>query len=468
MNKKRLKLMIQEGEGQYVEFKENLSDISKHLVAFANANGGRLMIGVDDKGNLKKISITNRMKAEILDAARNCDPKIQVKLEHIDSVLLINVVEGDSKPYQCKEGFFLRNGASSEKLKRDDIVNFIIKEGQVRFDEIQNTAFIFPNDFDIKKFKKYLQLSNITLAGFSFKDLLLSLDLAVKGKGKTLLKNAAVILFAKDPQAFFKETYTNCVRYKGLDKSVVIDKQTIYGDLVYQAEEILRFILKNTRLEYVITGKPRREERTEYPMEAIREAVHNALMHRDYFFESSNITVNIFDDRMEISNPGGLVKGLSIEDLGKRSVRRNRLIADSFQRIGFVEKIGSGINRMKHYCREYGNPQPAIKATDHWFDITFFSRISTEANLNVPVNVPINVPINVPVNKRQSTIISLIEQQKKISFKEIRELFKNVSEKTVKRDIAGLKAKKIIKYTGSFKKGYYVIAKPRTRKQIKS
>jgi len=119
----------------------------------------------------------------------------------------------------------------------------------------------------------------------------------------------------------------------------------------------LRFIERNTRTAYRIE-KLQREEIPEYPMAALREAITNAVMHRDWFFEGANVFVEIFSDRIEVSSPGGLPKGMLLADLGRKSVRRNPLIADLLHRIAFIEKAGTGIKRMRDGARDQGYPVP--------------------------------------------------------------------------------------------------------------
>src|SRR3989338_5870548 len=141
MNKKELNCILQEGEGLKLEFKESLSNLDKELVAFVNSEGGRIFLGVSDNKKIKGINITNKLKSEIQDIANNCDPKIKIKLEEFDKVLIIHVEEGADKPYKCSSGFYLRQGPNSQKLKRDEIIGLIHDSGKIRFDAQLNRKF---------------------------------------------------------------------------------------------------------------------------------------------------------------------------------------------------------------------------------------------------------------------------------------------------------------------------------------
>jgi ATP-dependent DNA helicase RecG len=130
MNQKELQLILEEGEGHRIEFKESLNNIDRELVAFANASGGRVFLGITDDKKVKHLTIDNKLKSQIQDIANNCQPTIKISFEEFNKVLIINVREGVDKPYKCSSGFYLRVGPNSQKLNRDEIVAFIKSEGK--------------------------------------------------------------------------------------------------------------------------------------------------------------------------------------------------------------------------------------------------------------------------------------------------------------------------------------------------
>ena len=128
--------ILELGEGQYIEFKESVDkNLQKEIVAFANASGGTVFVGINDLGKITGIDINNKLKSQIQDTAYNCDPPIMVNLNSIGNILAIEVVEGANKPYSCSSGFYMRMGANSQKMKRDEILALAIKTGKIRFDE---------------------------------------------------------------------------------------------------------------------------------------------------------------------------------------------------------------------------------------------------------------------------------------------------------------------------------------------
>ncbi len=213
MKKDELIQILQEGEGQYIEFKEKFdSTLTKEIVAFSNASGGRIFLGVDDYGNLKGISGTNKLKSQVTDLAKNCDPEIHLVLEVLEDILIINVPEGSNKPYQCSKGFYLRLGANSQKLNRDKILEFNIRESKIRFDEQICPDFNF-KDFDDDKFEYFLKLAGITK--ILDKESFLRNLKVLNDKGMT---NAGILFFAQKPYKYIFSSKIRCVHFKGNEK----------------------------------------------------------------------------------------------------------------------------------------------------------------------------------------------------------------------------------------------------------
>ena len=202
----KLQLILKEGESDSVEFKERLSNLDREIVAFANARGGSIYIGVTDDGEVIGVETNNRISSQIQDIARNCDPSIKIQIIAHKKLNILEVVveEGTDKPYRCKDGFFLRTGPSSQKLRRDEIVQFINESGKVQFDRVINEKFDYPADFSKPALDEYLNLCGVSTRA-SEKDILLSLGVAEENRKKFLMTNAGVLFFAKDPQKYFPE-----------------------------------------------------------------------------------------------------------------------------------------------------------------------------------------------------------------------------------------------------------------------
>jgi len=365
-----LGILVQEGEGTTLEFKEGLSaSFARELVAMANTMGGRILLGVRDDGSLAGLKDSNSLRARIQDIARNCDPPVQVVVEPVGRVVVVHVRESDAKPVQCSDGFFWRQGAVTQKLSRDEIRDFFHAAGAIRFDLSPCPRFRYPEDFDRQKYAAWLKLSGISGRPRT-EDVLVNIEAAERSGGRLLFRNAGVLFFARNVRHFFNQAYITCLLAKGTDKVHVLDRKDFDGGIVADIEDAMRFIERNTRTAWRIEAL-RRENITEYPMKALREAITNAVMHRDWFLEGANVFVELYTDRIEVSSPGGLPKGMTLSDLGRKSIRRNALIADLLHRIEFIEKAGTGIKRIRDEARKQGCPEPTFEVTG-FFTATFF------------------------------------------------------------------------------------------------
>ena len=241
-------------------------------------------------------------------------------------------------------------------------------EGVTRFDLSPCPRFSYPEDFDREKFDAWLGLSGIT-GRPPVEDVLVNIEVAERAGDRLLFRNAGVLFFARNVRRFFTEAYVTCLLGRGTDKVHILDRKDFDSGVVADIEDAMRFIERNTRTAYRIEGL-RRQNIPEYPMEAVREAITNAVMHRDWFFDGANVFVEIYTDRIEVISPGSLPKGLTLADLGHRSICRNPLIADMLHRIDFIEKAGTGIRRIRDGAKAVDCPEPEFEA-DRFVTVTF-------------------------------------------------------------------------------------------------
>jgi len=444
----RLKLILQEGEGLHVEFKEGVSkQLDREIVAFANTSGGSIFLGVNDANEIQGIKITNALKSQIRDIAHNCDPGIKLDLiiYREEKVIEVKVEEGLDKPYRCRDGFYIREGDNTQKLKRDEIINFISDAGAIRFDEAINKRFKFPDGFSEESLDTYLKQASINKL-VDTKDILVSLNAAEEKDDQLRLTNAGILFFAKSPQDYFPESYITAVKYKTFDRFSIIDKKEIKGTLTQQIDEAINFVIKHVDMEIKISDQPgpnigRRIEIYDYPLPAIRESIINAVTHRDYLYDSSHIYIHMYPDRIEIENPGGLFRGMTLEMLSHRSVRRNRLIADLLHCAGYIEKVGSGFVRIQKALEDNDNPPYEISATN-FFNIKFLKRIKEPTLSELTV--------------RQSELISAIKERGSITTK-VAALVLDVSDDTALNELHALIKLDLISRQGKGKATIYKI-----------
>jgi len=367
MTKEELKLILKEGEGYKVEFKEAIAGLDKEIVAFANASGGRILIGVTDEGKPRGIIINNKLKSQIQDIVNNCKPRPFILLEEVGKVLVANVREGTDKPYECSSGFFKRIGPNSQKMTRNEIIKIFKSEGKIRFDELIETKFNYPKDFDKNRLKMFMQLAGISKIGNTEK-ILVSLGVAEKQEGKLYFNNAGILFFAREPQRFIPWSVFTVALFKDTSGVDIIDRKEIEGSLFEIVEKVMKFVQLYAKVAYRFTGKPQRENIYEYPFDAIREAVINSVMHKYYFEHGHNNILRFLPDRIRIENywqkPSNFI-------FGKTVFRRNHIIADLFSKIHFGEKMGTGFERIRKACKREKAPYPDIEFNENYFYITF-------------------------------------------------------------------------------------------------
>ncbi|HXB08741.1 MAG TPA: helix-turn-helix domain-containing protein [Puia sp.] len=398
MTEQALKAIIQAGEGNQVEFKRNVnSDISKEVVAFANSSGGRIFVGIDDDGTIPGISLTNELKARVQTMARDCDPPVDVELEGFNNLLIIHVPEGANKPYRCTNGFYIRTGAACAKLSTQEIIEFIKSEGKVRFEELTVPAAAYPEVLDESAASRYFRLAGIS-GVIGTEELLVNLGVLVKNGSVLAFNNAGLLFFARNLGEILPHCVVTCLLYKGNSKVHILDRKSFSFDLLRNIDETLLFIERHLNLAYEIK-ESRRKEILEIPEFVLREAIVNAVAHRDYFEKGANVQVDIFDNRIEISNPGGLPKGLKPENFGKHSVARNSLVAALLHRCNYIEKAGTGIQRMREGMKEAGLLEPTFEFSG-FFTVTL-------RRFNLSKDIMLEFSLN---NKRADRVVAILRQ----------------------------------------------------------
>ena len=200
-------------------------------------------------------------------------------------------------------------------------------------------------------------------------DVLVNMGVAAREGDRLKMRNTGVLFFAKEPRHFFNQAYITCVLFRGTERVHIIDRKDFDGGVVADIEASLQFVERNTRTAYRIQSL-RRQDIPEYPMTALREAIANAVMHRDWFMYGSNVFVEIYADRIDIVESGAASGDVTAESLGRKCARRNPLIADLLQRVGIIERAGTGIGRMREDASAHGSPEPTFEA-DAFFTVTF-------------------------------------------------------------------------------------------------
>lgn len=445
--------LLKRGESETLEFKKSTAQLDKALksiCAFLNHKGGTIYFGIEENRKvvgqevsdktLKSISqkIRQRIKPEI-------SPEIKVLEIKGKKVIEVKVKEGSNKPYYLDGIAYKRVGTENVVIAPEELERIILEKRKKYWDsEICEEASL--NDIDEEKVRWFLRKAKYERnfdvePEIPIKAALGKLELMKNGK----LTNAAILLFGKNPQKFFLQAETRCARFKGTKPIEFTDMKVFQGSIIKQVEKALSFVLDHIPMRVEIKGKPAREEKYEYPPYAIREAIVNAICHRDYIL-LSNAQVRIFDDRIEVWGCGSLPEPLRIDDLKKthRSIPRNPLIAKCFFLIKFIEQWGTGTNRMIEACLKHGLPEPLFEEVAGDLVVTFRKYRVSEEELK-------------KLNDRQRKAIEFLKEHGKITLKDYRKLNPDASEKTAYRDLKRIEELGIIEGIGEKKGRYYVL-----------
>jgi len=452
-----LKGIIESGESETTEFKTSLAewrDVIETISAFSNRNGGRVLIGVADDCGIVGVDIgRNTIEKLANQIKQNTDPVIHpsIRVEEIDGkqgkqVIVVDVDESEQKPVLAFGIAFIRVGKSNQKLGYEGIRNLALQTSKVYWDgRVCGDASLEDIDEDKvrwflrrAKYERRLELDPET----PFREALEKLELLREGKPT----NAAILLFGRNPQRFFIQSETRCARFKGIKPLEFIDMKVFGGNMIDQREDAVEFVKEHIKLHAKIVGLERIET-WEYPIDAIREAITNAICHRDYEI-SANVQVRIFDDRIEIWGCGHLPEPLTVEDLKQRhrSILRNPLVGKCFFWIKFIEQWGTGTNRIIDACLNHGLPEPVFEELSGSLVVTLRKGITEELLREKGLN------------ERQIKAVSYIREKGSIANKEYQVLF-DVSRITATRDLKLLEGEGVLKRTGKGKRDLKYVLK---------
>ena len=388
------------------------------------------------------------LQKRISDANSNIHPKPIIKIEtnilEGKKVASIIVHKADSSVFHSFEGaIYVRIGSTTQKLEGDSILEFLRNRQILLFDEgLDYSAKL--EFLDENKIIEYLNARNHGdyLKGHSLKDFLMSKKLAAF-LPEARIKNTALLFFAKNPQSFFPYAQIKLVRFDGVEPVKTIAYEEAKGSLPEMINQSISFVKRYISKEFVIKGISRKEIQL-IPEEAFREAIINSVAHRNYF-NKNEIQISIFDDRVEITNPGGLPEGMEKELLGVLSVQRNPLIYQMLKDYKFMEGIGSGIARIFSSMQSANLKKPEFILSKEIFRIILRIRKTADVELAAKHNL----------NTRQIKALDYIRINKKIKTKEYAQM-NNISVPTAINDLKKLESIKLIKKIGKYRGAYYI------------
>lgn len=473
---------IKTGESVNIEFKREVpkkgEKYIKSVIAFANTAGGKIIIGVDDETH-EIVGVDKNEVFKIMDGITNtisdmCYPQIfpNIEVDTIDgkSVIVIEIYPGANRPYYIKSlgkeaGTYIRVSGTSRPADEAVLKDLELQGTNHSFDELicigqkydacqADSLCAAIKDYMVEAAKTQSEkekVKDVTVQN------LINWGL-VKSMEGTLFPTNAFVLLTNNIFPFAK---IQCALFKGTERVVFIDKRDFEGPLYKQIEEAYEFVLKHINLGAEINGLVRTDA-YELPTEAIREAIVNATTHRN-FLDRACVQVAVYDDRVEITSPGMLYGGLTIEQIKEGGSKiRNRCIAEVFSRMKIIESWGTGIKRMFSSCREYGIREPELLEIGDSFRVNLYRPSYGETPKSSSKSSLKSSSKGSPkssskdLNSTQQKIVELIQENPKITQAEMAEVIE-ISKRAIQKSIKEMVDADIIEREGSSRKGCWKI-----------
>lgn len=457
-----IKELINGGESKTVEFKEDFpqkNQISKTVCAFANRAGGYIVVGVNDRGDVKGLS--NDLLDEYLDRVSNIVhdsvypmliPELYTYKIDNKNVIVVQVYPGNMPPYYIKsdgklKGTYIRVGKTNKQADSEMIQELERRRVNKTFDE------------DISREADEGSISNLIriLANASVKEVtkekLENLNLLIAVGDVKYLSNAALIVLGEMDNCRIK-----CARFTGDSVLDFIDRKEYSGNLFNQLNSAIGFIKSHINIAGVISGSGlRRKDVLEIPEEVFREAVLNAIVHRDYSISGSDIKIAVYNSRIDVISPGGLPKSITVEEIyAGRSEIRNKIIARIFREAGIIEQWGSGIPRIREACEQKGLKTPEISENGMFVKLTIYRRIKETEMNGKNAQSTIKISKGSKIGEEKERVYQLIKENGNCTVNDISRLI-SISEASVQRRLESLQKENRIRRLGSKKSGEWKI-----------
>ena len=433
-------------EGQGLELKKSVSndnDLGQCVCAFANTAGGTVIVGVGDDGKVTGIDESKLDEVQLrISGAVQCVspvPLHRILLDTMEGKKIIKIEVRSMAPdsFCTHHGLiYVRSGSANLRMEGAAMMQFLTDREVLRYDSRLSQESM--DDLDEVKIREYMRqrspLANLSNA--SIADLLFNLGVADRD-GR--IRNAAVLMFSKSPQRAVPQCEVRLARFAGRERVRVLDSQFVNGTILENLAAAESFIMRNIRIGHRIEGMIRKDV-PEYPVSAIRELLINALVHRDYF-DCNAVQVSIFEDRLEIANPGKLLPGLSLEDIGALSKQRNPLLYGLLRELRLLEGMATGIPKVKASMRDAGLPEPLFQEIGGFFKVTLLGPSCRELLV---------------ITERQKKVLRMVEEKGEITTGEV-SFALSVSSPTAYNDLQALDRAGYLLRQGKGRGSHYVL-----------
>jgi ATP-dependent DNA helicase RecG len=435
--------------------KASARKMAEAMCALANAHGGMVISGATSTRKIVGVSDPEITRELMASAALLVTPPLVLPLPQLleigdKSLCITQVPAGLPHVYSIRGQYLVRSGRDTRPLTPHELRVLLLNRSESSF-ESQTPRGATLDDLDQERIQAYRDA--LGAAGIDdLHDLLLSrgcLAETDKGLRPTI---AGLLLFARNPQRWLRSAEITAVRYAGSTMSDDFIREDIRGVLADQIRKAEAFVNSNMRRGMRINGLER-EELPEYPISVVREAIVNAVAHRDYSIRGDNIRVLMFSDRMEVYSPGRLPGHVTLDNIIDERYSRNEAVVQVLSEMGFIERLGYGIDRMIAVCEQEGLPPPDFSETSAGFKVTIYSH----APSLVGVGPPAHLYAHLQLNPRQEKAMDFLQKNRRITNRDYQTLCPDTSPETLRRDLADLVDRGLILKIGQKRATYYIL-----------
>jgi ATP-dependent DNA helicase RecG len=440
--------------------------IATVLVAMANSQGGTLVIGVSSGGTLMGVRDTENTIDRILQAALSVEPPLIIPLPRAvrvgqKSVVVVSIPLGMPHVYALEGRYLYRSDVENAPLNPRELRRLMMERGELSFEtEVAHGASL--DDIDWEKAEAYAtSLRGIRESGV--KQILLKRGCLIEERGRMRPTNAGLLLFGKDPQRFVPGAEIVAVRFAGEEMADTFTRQDIVGTLPDQIKRAETFLVDNLRKGVQLRATMERKESFEYPLEAARELIVNAVAHRNYSISGDAIRTFIFSTRMEVYSPGGLPGPVTIANIKDERFSRNPTIVQVLADMGFIERLGYGVDRVIELMKQQHLRAPDFQERAGGFCVVLYNEVELPKSETTENIIPqFNGAYHgVPINPRQEAALIHLhtDGNTRITNSDLQGLCPDVHPETIRRDLADLVTKKILQKMGEKRGSYYVLTR---------
>ena len=456
---------------EWVDDKSSAQKLATILMAMANTAGGTLLVGIAGRKTPEVIGVKNDAEIidRVLEAALSLEPALIIPVPKSTtltdkSIVVAQIPSGMPHVYSLDGTYLYRTDTKNEPLNPRKLRQLLIRRGELSFEtEIAHQTSL--DDIDWEKADSYAK-SLSGLADATTKDILARRGCLSMYNGTLCPTNAGILLFGKEPQRFIRNSEITAVRFAGITMSDSFTRQDIGGTLPDQIRRAETFLIDYLRRGVTLRHTMVRSERFEYPLEAARELVVNAVAHRDYSIQGDGIRLFIFKDRMEVASPGLLPGPVTIENIKDERFSRHPVIVQVLSDMGFIERLGYGVDRVIELMSKEDLRPPEFIETAGGFRVTLYNQVDKmQEQENKPSNGTPKQPSILhkykahALNPRQEAAIMHLNTpgNTRITNSELQKLFPDVHAETIRRDLADLVTKEILNKMGQKRGSFYVL-----------